>query len=301
MSDTILHANLPAFTLTSRGKVRDIFDLGDNLLFVATDRISAFDVVLPNGIPDKGVVLTQLSAFWFAQTAHIVPNHVLAAVPARFPAQLRDTAAQLGGRAMLVRKAKRIDVECVVRGYLAGSAWTEYTQSGTVAGEKVPPGLRESDRLPQLLFTPSTKAESGHDENISRSEMAAAVGASLASKLEQIALAVYRHAEEVARRRGIIIADTKMEFGLLGDEIILIDELLTPDSSRFWPTSEYLPGQPQASFDKQFVRDWLIASGWNKEPPAPVLPADVVAKTADKYREAYGRLVGRPFDQWAEA
>ncbi|MGQ9674330.1 MAG: phosphoribosylaminoimidazolesuccinocarboxamide synthase [Chloroflexota bacterium] len=289
----VLETNLPGLPWARRGKVRDVYDLGPNLLIVATDRISAFDVVLPNGIPAKGAVLTQLSAYWFSQTTHLLPNHLIAADPARFPTELRAVAEELEGRAMLVKKADRIDVECVVRGYLAGSAWAEYVESGTVCGHRLPTGLQESERLPEPIFTPATKADTGHDENISRERLASLIGESLASQLEEKSLAVYRYAESVARAKGIIIADTKMEFGFLDGELILIDELLTPDSSRFWAADEYQVGRSQPSFDKQFVRDWLTASGWNKEPPPPTLPEDIVAKTSEKYLEAYKRITGR--------
>jgi len=293
----LLETNLSG--LAFRGKVRDTYDLGDRLLIVATDRISAYDVVLPTGIPDKGAVLTQMSEFWFQKTAGIVPNHYLQTVrrsdgriePDRLPL-LGEVPPELAGRAMIVRKAKRIDIECVVRGYLAGSAWAEYQERGTVCGERLPEGLRESEKLPSPIFTPSTKAESGHDQNISFAEMASLIGSGLAASLRDYSLAVFQFAEAFARERGIIIADTKMEFGLLGDELILIDELLTPDSSRFWPADQYAPGRSQPSFDKQPVRDWLTASGWNKEPPAPTLPAEVVTQTTARYREAFRRLTG---------
>lgn len=273
--------------------MRDVYDLGPQLLIVATDRLSAFDVVLPNGIPAKGAVLTQLSAFWFSQTAHLLPNHLITADPAQFPAELRAIAEELEGRAMLVKKADRIDVECVVRGYLSGSAWAEYVQAGTVCGHRLPAGLRESERLSQPIFTPATKADTGHDENISRETLASLIGESLARQLEEKSLAVYRYAESVARAKGIIIADTKMEFGFANGQLILIDELLTPDSSRFWAADDYQVGRSQPSFDKQFVRDWLTAAGWNKEPPAPTLPEDIVARTSEKYLEAYNRITGR--------
>ncbi|MBI2886715.1 MAG: phosphoribosylaminoimidazolesuccinocarboxamide synthase [Chloroflexi bacterium] len=285
--------------LYRRGKVRDTYDLGEVLLMVATDRISAFDVVLPMGIPDKGAVLTQLSAFWFERTAHIVPNHMLELVLR--PEQLEPYQEQLGpgadlaslaGRSMLVRRAEPIPVECVVRGYLSGSGWAEYRASGTVAGEPLPPGLRESEELHAPRFTPATKEGSGHDINISIKEMEALVGAQLTGTLRRLSLAVYEHARVYARGRGIIIADTKFEFGLVGDQVILIDECLTPDSSRFWAVRDYRPGVSQPSFDKQYVRDWLTEQGWNREPPAPQLPPEVVEHTAEKYREAYQRLTG---------
>ncbi|HEY8477817.1 MAG TPA: phosphoribosylaminoimidazolesuccinocarboxamide synthase, partial [Chloroflexota bacterium] len=271
--------------------VRDIYDLGDHLLLVASDRISAFDVVLDQPIPGKGLVLTALSEFWFETTRHIVPNHLVATDLDALPAALRPFHDRLYGRSMLVRKARRIDIECVVRGYLAGSAWSEYRKTGRVAGEPMPAGLRESDHLPEPIFTPATKAASGHDENITVAEMRRLVGDALTDQLREISLALYRFAEAYARERGIIIADTKFEFGLLDGQIILIDEVLTPDSSRFWPVSEYEPGRSQPSFDKQYVRDYLSSTGWNHEPPPPPLPIEVVQRTSEKYREAYRRLV----------
>jgi phosphoribosylaminoimidazole-succinocarboxamide synthase len=300
----LVKTTLPNASLFHRGKVRDTYDLGDHLLMVATDRISAFDVVLPNGIPDKGAVLTQLSAFWFGLTGDVVPNHFrrlvdrtdIEGVPFPIPADLL-------GRSMLVPKARRVDIECVARGYLSGSGWQEYRDTGKVCGIRLPAGLRESEELPQPIFTPSTKAASGHDINISFEETVEAVGAKAADVLRVRTLAVYNFARDYARERGIIIADTKLEFGWLrpegesasggGDELIVIDELCTPDSSRFWPADGYGPGRPQPSFDKQPVRDWLIASGWNKEPPPPVLPPEVVEGTAERYREAFRRLTGR--------
>jgi phosphoribosylaminoimidazole-succinocarboxamide synthase len=288
----LVQTDLP--NLFHRGKVRDTYDLGDRLLMVATDRISAFDVVLPNGIPDKGRVLTQLSAFWFDLTSDVVPSHFLRlidgteveGVPFAIPPELI-------GRSMLIHKAKRLDVECVARGYLAGSGWVEYQDSGKVCGISLPSGLRESDELPEPIFTPATKAESGHDINISFEEVVDLIGERAASVIRARTLAVYGFARDYARERGIIIADTKLEFGWVDDELIVIDEVLTPDSSRFWPADGYQPGQAQPSFDKQFVRDWLISIGWNREPPPPVLPDDVVEGTADKYREAFRRLTGR--------
>ncbi|MBI4320735.1 MAG: phosphoribosylaminoimidazolesuccinocarboxamide synthase [Chloroflexi bacterium] len=290
--EPLLTTDLPGLTPYSRGKVRDIYDLGDRLLIVTTDRISAFDAVLPTGIPGKGTILNLLSAFWFRQTRSILRNHLITADFAAFPASLSAFGEQLIGRSMIVRKAERADVECVVRGYLAGSAWLEYRRHGTVCGENLPSGLRESEQLPRPIFTPSTKAETGHDQNISRDRLHDLVGAPLAKQLEEKSLAVYAFADDLARRRGIIVADTKMEFGFVDDELCLIDELLTPDSSRFWDQSGYLVSSSQPSFDKQFVRDWLEQIGWNKEPPAPALPEDVVTKTASKYLEAYRRLVG---------
>ena len=290
----LLETNLPGLRLFSRGKVRDMYELGDELLIVTTDRISAFDVVLPNGVPGKGSVLTMLSAFWFQQTRDIVPNHLITADFEGFPSSLLAFREQLAGRSMLVRKAKRVDVECVVRGYLAGSAWAEYRERGTVCGEGLPAGLRESERLPKPIFTPSTKADSGHDENISRARLRDLVGSELAGELERKSLAIYHHAHELARERGIVVADTKMEFGFIDGRLCLIDELLTPDSSRFWDGASYRVGVSQPSFDKQFVRDWLERTGWDKKPPAPTLPEDVVEKTAFKYQEAYRRLATAP-------
>jgi phosphoribosylaminoimidazole-succinocarboxamide synthase len=278
--------------LYRRGKVRDTYDLGDRLLMVSTDRISAFDVVLPTGIPDKGLVLTQLSAFWFERTADVVPNHFLRLVDSTAVDGLQ-VPPDLVGRAMLVRKAQRIDIECIVRGYLAGSAWEEYRRHGTVNGEKMPPGLEESQELPEPLFTPTTKAEEGHDQPITWQQMVEMVGQRAATAMRLRSLALYRYARDYARQRGIIIADTKFEFGWLDDEIILIDEVLTPDSSRFWPADQYRPGRSQPSFDKQFVRDYLTSLGWDRQPPAPELPPNIVERTAEKYREAFRLLTGQ--------
>jgi len=274
--------------------VRDIYELGDQLLIVATDRLSAFDVVLPTPIPDKGPVLTQLSLFWFEKLARVVPNHVISAD--NFAGVLAPYADALQGRAMLVRRTEPVPIECVVRGYLSGSGWKDYQKTGSVCGIALPAGLRESDRLPEPIFTPSTKATSGHDENISFDETVERIGQPLAEKLRDTSLAIYKSAAEFASARGIIIADTKFEFGLVGGELIWIDEALTPDSSRFWPGNQYMPGKPQPSFDKQYVRDYLEKIGWNKQPPAPPLPADVVAATRDKYREAYQRVTGHELD-----
>lgn len=294
----ITETKLP--NLYYRGKVRDTYNLGNELLIIATDRLSAFDVVLPTGIPEKGVVLNHLSAFWFEKTAHIVPNHLIALASDAPKASKDKNAAfisslprDLALRGMLVKKAKRVDIECVVRGYLSGSAWAEYSKEGTINGTPMPKGLRESDKLPEVMFTPTTKAETGHDQNMSMAEVRKMVGASLTRELEEKSLAIYRFADSYARTRGIIIADTKMEFGILDGKVILIDELLTPDSSRFWDAEKYTPGRPQPSYDKQFVRDWLVKSGWNKEPPAPALPTDVVKGTAERYKEAYRRLTGK--------
>ncbi|MSQ40316.1 MAG: phosphoribosylaminoimidazolesuccinocarboxamide synthase [Dehalococcoidia bacterium] len=294
----LTHTQLPH--LFHRGKVRDTYDLGHGyLLMVATDRISAFDVVLPTGVPDKGVILCHLSAFWFRLTAHLLPNHLvaLATEPAARPV-LREAGfdplpPDVAARAMVVKKAQRADVECIARGYLAGSAWAEYQRSGTINGERAPRGLLEGSKLPDVLFTPTTKAEAGHDEPLTIAQMEAMVGTELTQTLREKTIQVYRFAEEEAARRGIIIADTKMEFGLLDGQVILIDELLTPDSSRFWDASGYAPGRSQPNFDKQFVRDWLIQSGWDREPPAPALPDEIVAKTQERYLEAYNRLTGR--------
>ncbi|MBI5821108.1 MAG: phosphoribosylaminoimidazolesuccinocarboxamide synthase [Verrucomicrobia bacterium] len=292
-NETLLTINIPGLKKLRSGKVREIFDLGDRLLFLATDRISAFDVIMPTGIPLKGRVLTSISKFWFEKMAHIIPNHVLTTEFAGFPPELQSYRQQLEGRAMIVRKCKPLAVECIVRGYLAGSGWKEYKQSQSVCGVKLPSGLLESSELPEPIFTPSTKAESGHDINISQRQAAKVLGETLATRVHDASLAIYKWARAFARERGIIIADTKFEFGLLPDgEVILIDEVLTPDSSRFWPASEYQPGRGQPSFDKQFVRDYLETLDWDKTPPGPVLPAEIVAKTSEKYLEAYRRITG---------
>jgi phosphoribosylaminoimidazole-succinocarboxamide synthase len=288
----LLQTQLGDLKPTRQGKVRDIYDLGEHLLIIATDRLSAFDVVLPTGIPTRGVLLTQLSLFWFDFVRDIVPNHLITADVAQFPPPLSGFAEQLQGRSMLVKKAEVIPIECVVRGYLAGSGWKEYQKSQTVCGIALPSGLRESDRLPEPIFTPATKAETGHDENISPERMFDLIGRELGEQLMNVSLKIYRRACEHALTRGIIIADTKFEFGLFDGRVILIDEVLTPDSSRFWDAATYAPGRSQDSFDKQFVRDYLETLDWNKEPPGPVLPPDVVAKTLEKYREAYRRIVG---------
>ncbi len=298
-SSVLMNTELP-LSLFIRGKVRDSYDLGDQLLIIATDRISAFDFVLPCGIPDKGLVLNQFSVFWFNQTKHLVSNHLIEAIDDvhhldnyileenRFP-----YPPYLAGRSMVVKKVKRIPVECVVRGYLSGSAWAEYQQHGTISGIASPKGLQESQELPQPLFTPTTKAESGHDLPLTADEMKNLVGDALAEALEEKSLAIYNYARKYARTRGIIIADTKMEFGLEHDNLILIDELLTPDSSRFWDAHQYKVGQSQPSYDKQPVRDWLTQSGWKKEPPAPMLPPEVIASTTERYQQAYERLTGK--------
>jgi phosphoribosylaminoimidazole-succinocarboxamide synthase len=292
----LLETNLP-LPLLHRGKVRDNYELGDKLLIVASDRISAFDVVLPCGIPEKGAVLNLISAFWFGKTAHIVPNHLLEVVKdaGQLEAHGRkgyDFPPGLANRSMIVRKAERIAVECVVRGYLSGLAWAEYSAKGTVNGTAMRSGMKESERFPEPIFTPTTKAESGHDQPLSLEEIAGLVGWELARELKEKTVAVYRFAEEYARTRGIIVADTKMEFGLVDGKVILIDELLTPDSSRFWDAGQYAVGRSQPSYDKQMVRDWLTASGWNKEPPAPMLPDELIKKTSERYQEAYRILTG---------
>ncbi len=278
----------------ARGKVRDIYDLGDKLLIVATDRLSAFDVVLPTPIPDKGRVLTQLSLFWFDLLKDVIPNHVLSATD--FPAPFDAHREELAGRSMVVRKTQPLAIECVVRGYVSGSGWKDYRSTGKICGIALPQGLRESDRLPEALFTPSTKATSGHDENISFEQAATLIGKDLAERLRDVSLEIYRRAAAYVEPRGVILADTKFEFGLLNNELIWIDEALTPDSSRFWPADQYKPGGAQPSFDKQFVRDYLERIQWPKTPPGPDLPSDVVAATRAKYREAYRILVGHELD-----
>ena len=284
-----------SLTLKGRGKVRDIYDLGDRLLIVATDRISAFDVVMPNPIPDKGRILTQLSKFWFDLTEEIVPNHILSTEVEDYPNDCKPYQEILKGRSMLVRKAEVFPIECVVRGYLSGSGWEEYRKTGEVCGIPLPKGLLESSKLEEPIFTPATKAEMGlHDENIPFERVEEIVGKDRAKKLRSLSLATYKKARDFAEGRGIIIADTKMEFGVKGRKLILIDELLTPDSSRFWPKDAYQPGGPQKSFDKQFLRDYLLAIHWDKNPPAPQLPEEIVTKTREKYLEAYERLVGKP-------
>ena len=285
-----------------RGKVRDTYQLTDDLLLmVATDRISAFDVVLPNGIPDKGAALNRMSAFWFGLTDHIVPNHLVALADGSDAAAYADNPVvahpayredNVGRQAMIVKKAERIDIECIVRGYITGSAWGEYRRQGTVSGKPMPTGLVEGDMFPEPLFTPTTKAEEGHDENMTDEQVVDMVGAETAQRLGDISKAVYLHAHDYAKDRGIVLADTKMEFGFLNGELILIDELLTPDSSRFWDAEGYAPGKSQPSYDKQFVHDYLTAQGWNQEPPAPQLPDDIVQRTAELYRQAYRLLTG---------
>jgi phosphoribosylaminoimidazole-succinocarboxamide synthase len=292
-NEPILQLDLPGVKKLKSGKVREVFDLGDRLLFVATDRLSAFDVIMPNGIPRKGEVLTQVSYFWFAQTESFQPNHLLSRANDLLPKNLQPFASQLARRSMIVKKCKPLAIECVVRGYLAGSGWKEYQKSQTVCGIKLPAGLTESAELPEPIFSPSTKAEAGHDENISFAQAQKIVGTELAGQARAASLKIYNFARDYARRRGIIIADTKFEFGLDNGKLILIDEVLTPDSSRFWPADQYQPGRGQPSFDKQFVRDYLETLDWNKTPPGPMLPPDVIAKTSAKYLEAYEQLTGR--------
>ncbi len=301
LAPPLLATSFPGLPPVRSGKVRDLFDAGRDLVLVATDRISAFDYVLGSGIPDKGKVLTQLSAFWFELTAGVVPNHVLSVDPEAFPPALRAHADTLRGRSMLVRRTEPIPIECVVRGYLVGSGWAEYRKSGTVCGIQLPAGLREADRLPEPIFTPSTKAESGHDINISQEEAGRLVGRDLVESLARLSLQVYSMGAAHAETRGIIVADTKFEFGISRDggreQILLIDEVLTPDSSRFWPADGYKPGGSQPSFDKQFVRDYLEQIKWNKQPPVPSLPDDVIARTREKYVEALRRLSGHGVDE----
>jgi phosphoribosylaminoimidazole-succinocarboxamide synthase len=293
----VLHTDIPGLDRFRTGKVRDVYAAGDVLVIVATDRISAFDYVLGSGIPDKGRILTQLSAFWFEHLRDVVPNHVVTLDPAQYPAAARVHADLLAGRSMLVQRTTPVAIECVARGYLAGSGWKEYTRTGSICGIALPPGLREADRLPAPIFTPATKAESGHDENISASRAAALIGADTASFLSRVTLALYERASAHAESRGIILADTKFEFGWTGQpgqsDLILIDEAVTPDSSRFWPRDQYRPGGPQPSYDKQFVRDYLETIAWNKQPPVPALPDDVVRRTREKYLEAFRLLAGR--------
>jgi phosphoribosylaminoimidazole-succinocarboxamide synthase len=292
-SRILLQTDFPELTLHARGKVRDLYSLNEQLLFVATDRISAFDYVLATGIPEKGRVLTQLSLFWFDFLKDVVKNHLITASVDQYPTPLKKYADDLRGRSMLVTKAQMIDIECVARGYLSGSGWKEYQQTGAVCGIKLPAGLKESDKLPEPIFTPATKALTGHDENISIEEMAKRTGKELAEKLRDLTLKIYKTAADYAAGRGIIIADTKFEFGQTSQGLILADEVLTPDSSRFWPADKYQPGKAQESFDKQFVRDYLETIKWNKQPPAPSLPEDVARKTSEKYIEAYRILAGR--------
>jgi phosphoribosylaminoimidazole-succinocarboxamide synthase len=294
LDTVLLRTDIPELELYASGKVRDVYRVdNEHLLFVATDRISAFDYVLATGIPNKGKVLTQLSLFWFELLRDMVPNHLVTADVKQYPSVLRPYEEQLRGRSMLVVRADMVAIECVVRGYISGSAWKEYKQTGGVCGISLPPGLRESDQLPEPIFTPATKALSGHDENISFDRMAQQAGPALSRELRDLSMRIYRTAADYARQRGIIIADTKYEFGRTAGGLVLADEVLTPDSSRFWPADTYQPGRAQKSFDKQYVRDYLEEIRWNKQPPAPALPAEVALQTSEKYLEAYRRLTGR--------
>jgi len=294
MLDTIiLHTELPGIEKHAQGKVRDVYCVDGRLLIVATDRISAFDYILPTGIPDKGSVLTQLSIFWFDFLRDVTPTHFLTAEVDQYPAALHQFRDQLEGRSMLVQRAQMVDIECVARGYLAGSGWKEYQEHRTVCGIPLPAGLRECDRLPAPIFTPSTKAQTGHDQNISFETMCSVVGADLGARLRDLTLRIYSRAAAYAETKGVIIADTKFEFGFVGGQLVLGDEVLTPDSSRFWPAESYRPGGPQFSYDKQYVRDYLESIHWSKKPPAPPLPDDVAGKTSEKYRQAYHVLTGK--------
>ncbi len=293
MSQPVMQTDFPGLKLMARGKVRDIYDLGDTLLLVTSDRISAFDVIMNEPIPDKGFVLTQISAFWFRQMEDIVANHILSTDVADYPAACQPYADVLKGRSMWVRKARPLPVECIVRGYVSGSGWKDYKATGAISGIRLPAGLKESDRLPEPIFTPSTKAELGtHDENISFQKMIELCGADLAEQARDYTIRIYSRARDLADQKGIIIADTKFEFGVHDGKLIIIDECMTPDSSRFWPKDQYLPGGPQPSFDKQFLRDYLETLDWGKTAPAPPLPSEIVAKTAEKYREALFRITG---------
>ena len=292
-SQVVIQTDFKDLPLRGRGKVRDIYDLGDTLLIVATDRISAFDVVMPNPIPDKGMVLTQISRFWFETTRDIVPNHLISTEVEDFPEVCQPYQEILTGRTMWVRKAEPLPVECVVRGYLSGSGWGEYETRGEVCGIRLPEGLVESSKLEEPIFTPSTKAEAGaHDENISFGKVIELIGRERAEQIKTISISIYRRASEMAEKKGIIVADTKFEFGISEERTLLIDEVLTPDSSRFWPRDEHRPGGPQKSFDKQFLRDYLLSLGWDKSPPAPQLPREIIEKTRERYLEALGRLAG---------
>jgi phosphoribosylaminoimidazole-succinocarboxamide synthase len=292
--DILLQTDMPGLELLGRGKVRDVYAVGDRLLIVASDRISAFDYILATGIPDKGRVLTQLSVFWFDLLKDVTPTHFLTADVDEYPEAAQAYREQIEGRSMLVKRAQMMDIECVARGYLSGSGWKEYRETGRVCGISLPPGLRESDRLPEPIFTPSTKAQTGHDENISFRRAVEMVGEDIAGRLRSLTLGVYGKAARYAETRGVIIADTKFEFGMVDGTLILADEVLTPDSSRFWPLETYKPGAAQPSYDKQYVRDYLESIHWNKQPPAPALPPEVAAKTSEKYKDAYQALTGKP-------
>ena len=291
LSPPLMDAAVPGLTLYNRGKVRDTFDTGDHLLMIATDRMSAFDVILPNGIPDKGTLLTQMSRFWFEQTESVCPNHLDPS--GKWPKNLEQKKDEWEPRSMLVRKAKRVDIECIVRGYLAGSGWKEYQKKGTLAGLKLPPGLVESERLPEPQFTPSTKNDTGHDENISIAQMAREVGRDLTAQLQQLSIELYNAAATLALEKGVILADTKLEFGFIDDRVHLIDECFTPDSSRYWDADTYKAGQPHPSMDKQYLRDWLETLDWDKTAPGPELPEEVILGTRDRYLLAYARITGK--------
>lgn len=294
MAEPLLHTHLPDLELRAKGKVRDVYTVDDRtLLIVTSDRISAFDYILATGIPDKGRVLTQMTLFWLDFLKDLTPNHLITADVREYPAKLRPMAEMLEGRSMLVKKADMVDVECVARGYLSGSGWKDYKATGAICGIPLPAGLIESDKLPQPIFTPASKAQSGHDENISIDAVSASIGAELAGRLRDLTLAIYQKASEYAATRGIILADTKFEFGFVDGQLILADEVLTPDSSRFWPAATYKPGGAQPSYDKQYVRDYLESIHWNKQPPAPALPAEVQQRTSEKYKEAYTALTGK--------
>lgn len=294
MERTVIETNFKGLNLIKRGKVRDIYDLGNELLMVATDRISAFDVVMPDPIPEKGKILTGISLFWFDIMKPLLPNHVISGNVDDYPESCRPYADVLRGRSMLVKKTEPLPIECIVRGYLSGSGWNDYQASGEVCGIKLPEGLKESAKLPEPVFTPSTKAETGvHDINIDMNEAIKMIGKDVAAKVETLSIEIYKKGADLAQKKGIIIADTKFEFGILGNELMLIDEILTPDSSRFWPLASYRPGGSQKSYDKQYLRDYLLSISWNKKPPAPALPQDVISNTHNKYREAYRQLTGQ--------
>jgi phosphoribosylaminoimidazole-succinocarboxamide synthase len=293
MEQTVIETDFKGLNLIKRGKVRDIYDIGNELLMVATDRISAFDVVMPNPIPEKGKILTGISLFWFDIMKSLLPNHVISGNVDDYPESCSPYTDVLRGRSMLVKKTEPLPIECIVRGYLSGSGWNDYQASGEVCGIKLPEGLKESAKLPKPVFTPSTKAETGvHDINIDMNEAIKMIGKDLAAKVERLSIEIYKKGADLAQKKGIIIADTKFEFGILGDELMLIDEILTPDSSRFWPLDSYRAGGPQKSYDKQYLRDYLLSISWNKKPPAPALPQDVISNTHNKYREAYRQLTG---------
>ncbi len=291
-NNILLKTDFKDLKLFRRGKVRDVYDLGDKLLIVSTDRISCFDVVLPNGIPEKGKILTNISLFWFNLIKDIIPHHLITADVDKYPDQLKKYREDLVGRSMLVLKSKPLPIECIVRGYISGSGWKEYKEKQSICGIKLPVGLKESAKLPEVIFTPSTKADVGHDQNVNQKYVEDLIGADIAGLLKKVSIDVYKRASEYALKKGIIIADTKFEFGVHDNKMIIIDEALTPDSSRFWPLDEYKPGASQPSFDKQFVRDYLETLNWNKTPPAPILPDEIVTKTAQKYKDAYSKLTG---------